>query len=45
MYEIITIFYGEKQSMKSETLLVKDKTIRIGYLKETISKIFEIIFF
>jgi hypothetical protein len=30
--------------MKIKTLLVKDKYIRIGYLKETISKIFEINF-
>ena len=27
--------------MKSKTLLVKDKRIRIGYPKEIISKIFE----
>jgi len=33
-----------KKSVKIRTLLVKDEYNRIGYLKETISKIFEINF-
>ena len=41
IYEITTIFNGGKKSVESEILLVKDKKIRIGYLKETISKIFD----